>query len=102
MNSVLIKIINNSRRICQTDCSTDWTQVSAVLQTQSVLKEKFGDNVKLVYQDVSSDETESKKYQEETSFPLLVIEGQVRLAGRFEIRQIVDIIQAHLEIGASR
>ena len=68
-------------------------------------KEKFGDKVNLEYLDLSKPITNhhalklSQRIKNESlTLPLLVINGEPRISGQFDIRLLLDAIEAEVEI----
>lgn len=97
-----IEIVTDSTQpLCKVDCGTDWSQPGAIENARSVLKERFGDRVRLEHIDVSRHRGMRRKLGKGVNFPLLLADGQIRLSGQFELRQVIDTAEASLEIGAS-
>jgi disulfide oxidoreductase YuzD len=109
-DDIQITIINDSRRQeCEAECGIDWSSPEAVALASQRIKERFGDKrdrIELAYLDLSKDVTnpEGLAWNEAVknrnlSFPLLLINGQLRISGRFDIRQLLDVIEVEIEIG---
>ena len=71
------------------------------------IKNQFGDRVQLEYLDlarpITSDhalELSRQVRDKGLSLPLLVIDGQPRISGQFDIRQLVNAIEVEVEIRA--
>ena len=110
-DDIQITIINDSRlKECEAECGIDWSSPEAVTLASQRIKERFGDKrdkIKLGYLDLSKDATnpEALAWNETVknknlSFPLLLVNGQLRISGRFDIRQLLDVIEVETEIGA--
>ncbi len=104
---VQITIINDpARQECDASCGTDWSSPEAIALAEQRIKERFGDAIPITYFDLAgdtagkdvldwNDEINSKNL----SLPLLLLNGQLRISGRFDIRQLLDIIEVQMEIG---
>jgi hypothetical protein len=86
---------NNQQLLCQSGCNNDWSQPNEQTKARMHLQERFGDHIKLDYLDMKDIDMHYKK---EKQFPLLVVDGHVRLSGQFDMRQLVEIIEAQLEL----
>jgi hypothetical protein len=99
LKALHIEIISDGRQsLCQSECSTDWSQPEVQTRAKIDLQERFGDRIRLDYVDIrDSDKRDSK----ETSYPFLIIDGHIRLSGQFDMRQLMEIVETQLEIGAT-
>ena len=105
-----ITIIDNSSgsgEKCDANCGEDWSAQETIALVNQRIKDKFGDKCQLQYLDLSKamanqDTLEWGKTIEDKNrvSPLLLINGQLRIAGLFDIRQLLDAIEAEIEIGA--
>ncbi len=94
-----IEIISDGRQsLCQSECGTDWSQPEVQAQVKSDPQVRFGDRIRLDYVDIRYSD---KRYSKETSYPFLIINGHIRLSGQFDMRQLLEIVETQLEIGAS-
>ncbi len=102
----IIIIDDQRRRDCDANCGTDWSSPEAAALASQRIEDRFGAKVRLSYLDLSqptaephalelSREIENKNLQ----LPLLLINGQLRISGQFDIRQLLDAIEAEMEIG---
>jgi len=95
-----VQIIGDSKnQLCQAECGPDWSQTDMLAKARCALRRKYGESVRLDYLELSQDAKLASAFGQEKNLPLLVVNGQVRLAGQFEIRQVMDIAEAQLEIG---
>lgn len=106
--TVTISIIDESnRRDCDAGCGMDWSSPDAVSLTARRIKDRFGNKARLEYLDLASG-TDDRQVNEwrgairerNLSVPLLLINGRLRIAGQFDIRQMIDAVEAEMEIGA--
>ncbi|MFC1940286.1 hypothetical protein ACFLXO_06355 [Chloroflexota bacterium] len=106
--NIQITIIDDRRRReCDADCGTDWSSAEAIALAGQQIEDRFGAKIKLSYLDLSQPTAEP--YAQERSreienknlpLPLLLINGQPRISGHFDIRQLLDAIEAEMEMGA--
>jgi hypothetical protein len=92
-----IKIIGNHRKsLCQAECGSDWSNPDVQSRMKTILQEKFGDQIMIDYYDI---EGSGQQLKENDKFPILMINGQIRISGPFDMRQLIDIIETQLELG---
>ncbi len=105
--SVTISIIDESgRRDCDIDCGMDWSSPDTVALAARQVKDRFGNEVRLEYVDLASgtDDRQANEWrgairERSLSVPLLLINGRLRIAGQFDIRRMIDAVEAEMEIG---
>ena len=105
--SIKITILDDSRqKECDAGCGTDWSSAEAIVLASQQIKDRFGDKIQLSYLDLSKavDNQDAPKWNEEIknknlSLPLLLINDHLRISGEFDIRQLIDTIEAEIEIG---
>ena len=102
-----ITVIDDSKtEKCEAHCGIDWSSKEAITLINQRIKERFGGRVKLEYLDLSKPRTgralelNQLVKDENLLLPLLVINGQSRISGQFDIRHLLDAIDAEMEIGA--
>ena len=90
---------------CNVDCGIDWSSTEIIALTSQRIKERFDDRVELGYVDLSKPSTNHRALKlnqatknENLPLPLLVIDGQVRISGQFDIHLLLDAIDAEIEI----
>ena len=106
--TIEISIIDeSSRRDCDAGCGTDWSSPDAVALATRQIENRFGSEVRLEYSDLSRNAVDPQALEwrqaireRNLSVPLLLINGRLRVAGQFDVRQIVDAVEAEMEIGA--
>ena len=106
-DAIEIDIIDDtSRRECDIDCGTDWSSREAVRLADQQIRSRFGMETHLEYTDLSQvtpDHPTAQWHQtiRERSLPvpLLLINGHLRVAGQFDTRQIINAIEAEMELG---
>jgi len=90
---------------CDASCGEDWSSPDVVGMARQRVKERFGNEMKLEYLDLAKATTnrQTSKWRQDIknlSVPVLLINGEPRIAGQFTIRQLLDAIEAEIEIGA--
>ena len=106
-HAIQITIIDDSRRQeCEAECGLDWSSPEALALANRRIKDRFGGKVRLVYLNLSEAVANHDILQwneviknKNLSLPLLLLNGQLRISGQFDIRQLLDTIEVELEIG---
>ncbi len=101
-----VEIIDDtSRRDCDADCGTDWSSAEMVALAGEQVERRFGRTATVEYRDLAADELDTTQLemkrdirQRGLSVPLLLVNGRLRVAGQFDVRQIVDAVEAEMEI----
>ena len=107
-HTIQVTIVNGSQGVrCGAPCGVDWSSTEAIPLATERIKERFGDRIQLEYLDLAKPITNhhalelSQQVRDKgLSLPLLLIDGQPRISGRFDIRQLVDAIEAEVEISS--
>ena len=107
-NPLQVTIINDPLRKADCDgaCGADWSSMQTLDMARKQIHERFGENARLTYIDVAEGTmTDSLQSwldyikERKLSVPLLVIDGQVRISGHFDVRQMMDAIEVQTEMG---
>ena len=109
MGSSVVKITilgDDSQGECDASCGIDWTLPESVPFAVERIKERFGEDILLEYLNMAENKTR-RFVQEWTetvkdknlSLPLLLLNGQLRISGQFDIRQLLDVIEIERELG---
>ena len=104
---IQVIIVNDpARQDCDASCGTDWSSRDSRELAEEHIRSRFGDRVHLTYLDLTGmEEADSliewreKIINENLSVPFLVLNGHLRITGNFDVRQMLDVIEAELEIG---
>ena len=98
---------DSSREKCDAACGVDWSSAEALDLASQRMKDRFGEEVRLTYLDLAKAMANALtlKWKQAIkdkglSLPLLLINGKFRISGEFDIRQLLDAIEAEIEIGA--
>jgi len=110
LNKHKIQIIildDSTRRVCDADCGEDWSSPEVIALSHQRIIDRFGDNIQLEYIDLSlgtanhhTSEWSQTIKDRNLLVPLLLVNGELRISGQFDIRQLLDVIEAEIEIGA--
>lgn len=105
-HTLQITIVDDSRgEKCDAECGLDWSSAEVIALANQRIKDRFGEKIELAYLDLAN--ATANRYTLELSqgikeknrlLPLLTINGQPRISGQFDIRQLVDAIEAEMEI----
>ncbi len=106
-HDIKITIVNDSRRQeCGAECGTDWSSPEAMALANQRIKGRFGNGVQLAYLDMSKEVAnhDALEWREVIKnknllLPLLLLNGQLRISGQFDIRQLLDTIEVEIEMG---
>ena len=90
---------------CEAGCGIDWSSPEVIALADRQIRDRFGGIGQLKYLDLSEPfagkialELRQKFGGEYQSLPVLVINGEMRIAGQFDIRMLLDAIDAEMEI----
>lgn len=90
---------------CDAECGMDWSSAEVFALGSRRIEERFGNRVQLEYIELSKSTTKRHVIElkqrisdGKLQLPLLVIDGQPRISGRFDIRLLLDTIEAELEV----
>lgn len=98
--AVRLTIIGNSQApLCQVECGPDWSLPETLGQARQAIRRRFGRRVAIEYADAAKCKM-SLPAPGDASYPLLIVDSSVRLAGQFDLRQLIDVAQAELEMVA--
>ncbi len=105
-HAIQITIVDDSKgEKCNAHCGVDWSSAEAIALASQRIKDRFGGKIQLEYLDLSKPMTTRRALElnrqirnKNLSLPLLLINGQLRISGQFDIRQLLDAIDAEMEI----
>ena len=105
-HSIQITIVDDSKgEKCDAHCGVDWSSVETVALAGQRIKDRFGDKIRLEYLDLSKPvanrhalELNRELRTKNLPLPLLLINGEPRISGQFDIRQLLDAVDAEMEI----
>ena len=107
-DTIRITILDDTRKQeCEAACGEDWSLPETLALANQRIKDRFGDSAKLEYLDLTRVTANQQTLDwnrairdKNLSLPLLLINGELRIAGQFDIRQLLDAVEAEIEIGA--
>jgi len=102
---VQVVILGDSRTPgCGVGCGADWSDPEVLGLAAERAAARFGDGVGIEYTDLARGELkpELAGWRSEVSrlslgFPLLLLNGRVKIAGDFDIRRLMDVIEVEVE-----
>jgi hypothetical protein len=98
-----ITIVEDSaRKPCEAGCATDWTAAETIGAAKAKIRATFGDRVDLDFVDLpkARDNALIRKMRQDIEgmpLPVLMTNGKPRIAGEFDLRQLMDVIETELE-----
>ncbi len=104
-SKVRITIVDNTTSpVCNGNCGMDWSSVETQRTIKQQIIEKFGSDVDLDYIDLSkAEDTEvtlrAKSLVSGLPIPVLLVNERPRIAGEFDSRQLMDVIEVEMEAG---
>ena len=97
---------DRAQEACDVACGMDWSLADNRRQAAERLKERFGSNAEVRYVDLSDPNAPAEYHElldkvrrEKLPTPMLVINGKVRISGYFDIRMMVEMADAGMEMG---
>jgi len=104
--SIEIIIADDSHgKKCDIGCGLDWSSAEVITLADRRIKERFGDKLKLEYIDLSEspdnpDALELSRIikNKNLALPLLLINGEPKISGPFDIRLLLEAIETEIEI----
>lgn len=101
---IRITIVDDSsgRDACEGNCGVDWSSPEAFGEALEKVAERFGERARLTYVDLpkareSKNLASIRKRIQGMPLPVLLANGKPRIAGEFDTRQLMDVIEADLE-----
>ena len=104
--TIQVTIVDDSKgEKCDAHCGVDWSSVEAITLANQRIKDRFSDKIQLEYLDLSKPIVNRRALEliqgiknKNLSLPLLLIDGEPRISGQFDIRLLLDAINAELEL----
>ena len=103
--SLQVTILHDkTRRTCDAACGVDWSLPASIALARRQIKDRFGNRARLRYFDLSKATPGVVKWdqlvkEQGLALPALLIEGKPRISGDFDYRQLLDAIEAEMEMG---
>ena len=102
-HNIEIIIVGDSRAInCEVGCGMDWSSAENLALAERQLKARFGDSVQLRYFDLAAGslapDLQPKIGGANQALPVLVVNGEPRISGLFDIRMLMDVVEAGMEV----
>jgi disulfide oxidoreductase YuzD len=104
--TIRVTIIDDSRgEKCDARCGVDWASGEALTLAERRIKDRFGDRIRLEYLDISdppagcrASELVPEIKSKDLPLPMLLVNGETRIPGQFDIRQLLDVIEVETEL----
>jgi hypothetical protein len=103
-SGIKITIVDDSvNQPCSGNCGKDWSQPEAIETARQEIYRRFGPRAELEYIDLPKVEGLSGVHRIKTlvqgmPMPVLLANGRPRIAGEFDMRQLLDVIETDLEV----
>ena len=105
--TIQITIVSgSSQQECDAGCGEDWSSAETITLAGQRVKDRFGEKIRLECIVLSEAITDRQALEwsqtirnKNLSFPLLLINGEPRMSGQFDIRQLLDAVDAEIDIG---
>ena len=105
-HTIQIIIVDDSKgEKCNAHCGIDWSSAEAIALASQRIKDRFSNKIELQYLDLAKPMTTRQALKlkqqitnENLNLPLLIINGEPRISGQFDIRLLLDAIDAEMEI----
>jgi hypothetical protein len=103
-----LTIVDSSlHQSCSGNCGKDWSINDTLHAARQRIRERFGDRVKLEYLDMAKAKNFSKTKRikaivGEMPLPVLLTNDRPRIAGEFDLRQLMDVIETDLEVNCEQ
>lgn len=105
-SSIRVTVIDDARaEKCEGSCGLDFSSPGALEEVNRLLKKLYGETVQLEYLDLAETSTSRSHPEiveriraENLALPLLLIDGNLRISGYFDIYLLQNVIQTEMEI----
>ncbi|MFC1955380.1 hypothetical protein ACFLWZ_02425 [Chloroflexota bacterium] len=107
-NDIQVIIVFDPDKVneCGISCGEGWDSAEVIELARQRVKVRFGDEIRLKCLDLSKSGTASLSLELQQkigegilTLPLLIINDEPRISGQFDIRLLLDAIEAEIEIG---
>lgn len=107
MAKTIITVLDDSRvGRCNAGCGVNWSKKEELERASEQIKRQLRDDFILEYLDMAQPEV-AKKFSPIVQkarkaallYPLLIINGGIRISGDFDLRMLADMIDASRELG---
>lgn len=107
MSKTTIIILDDSRVVrCGAGCGINWAKKEEAEKAREQVKKRLRDDFVLQYLDMANPVVAEKfapvlkkANKAELLYPLLIINGDIRISGDFDLRMLTDMIDASRELG---
>ncbi len=100
----VLVIVDSSSPKCQAQCGADWSNAASQNELTSAMKGRFGEQVLASFIDLVGESTgelpavRRLRDSGQLAPPLILIDGEPRIEGYFDIRMALDVVEVALEM----
>ncbi len=87
---------------CGAGCGMDWSVPENIALARERIEARFNREVDLAYHDVTGGIPARRQDFQDRLFPVLLINGHVRVSGQFDMRMLLEAVDTELEISRVR
>ena len=103
---IQITILDDSKgEKCDAHCGVDWSSAETIALASQRIKDRFSNRIELQYLDLAKPMTTRQALKlkrqirnKNLALPLLIINGEPRISGQFDIRLLLDAFDAEIKI----
>ena len=103
--TIQVTIVDDSKgEKCDVNCGVDWSSAEVITLASQRIKDRFGNKIQLEHLDLSEPIGNSRTLQlnrkikkKNLLLPILFINGKPKISGQFDIRLLLDAIEAEIE-----
>lgn len=102
---IQVTIIGDSAAAsCEGECTTDWMKADNQETARAAVAKRIGEDAALEFLEVSGGAADSRQKtlishvrSERLPFPVLMLNGNARINGPFDLRMLIDVIEAEMD-----
>ncbi len=102
---IQVTIIGDSAAAsCEGECTTDWTKADNQETARAAVARRIGKDAAVEFLDAMTNAGDSRQMalikrvrSEKLPFPVLMLNGNPRIDGPFDLRMLIDVIEAEMD-----
>lgn len=96
-------VFDSTAKSCEAACGLNWADANNLNILKKRLKERLGDRIAVEFLDVSVESDRERQIKteivlENLTLPVLFVDRTVRISGEFDMRQVLDAVEAAIEL----
>jgi hypothetical protein len=96
-------VVDSTSEACTHNCGTDWSSAEVLATVRQQVLASFGENVEVQYIDLAKVGKSNLGHKVRLlvaglSLPVLLVNDRLRIAGEFDSRQLMHVIETELEV----